>query len=131
MARLNPCFRFTELALKRRCNVFLVLSLVACSILLVGCDTVHQAAAASSTDAIPQSSQSISLSASLYPGNVGTNYQAVLSVSGGEAPYHFAVAHGALPPGLALNTETGSISGTPTQAGSSAFTISVTDGRFR
>jgi hypothetical protein len=131
MARLNPCFRFTELALERSCNAVLFLSLVACSIFLVGCDTVHQAAAASSTDAIPQAGQSISLSASLYPGNVGTSYQAMLSVSGGEAPYHFALAQGALPPGLALNTESGMISGTPTQAGSSTFTISVTDGRFK
>jgi Putative Ig domain len=131
MARLNPCFRFTELSLKRSCNAVLFLSLVACSMFLVGCDTVHQASAASSTDAIPQAGQSISLSASLNPGNVGTSYQAVLSVSGGEAPYHFALAQGALPAGLALNAETGTISGTPTQAGSSTFTISATDGRFR
>jgi hypothetical protein len=37
----------------------------------------------------------------------------------------------ALPPGLALNTTTGTISGTPTTAGSYSFIIAVTDSKAR
>lgn len=45
---------------------------------------------------------------------------------GGAAPYAIAVAAGALPPGVALDT-TARISGTPTTAGAYAFTPQVTD----
>ena len=50
--------------------------------------------------------------------------------SGGKAPYTFAVASpgtGPLPPGLSLNTSTGAITGTPTQAGGFTFTIQIYD----
>jgi hypothetical protein len=39
----------------------------------------------------------------------------------------YSVTSGALPTGLTLNTSTGIISGTPTVAGSYAFTIQVED----
>jgi len=72
----------------------------------------------------------ISLPPALVPGsgNLGSSYQAVLSVSGGRAPYQFFVSQAALPPGLALNPATGNISGTPTQAGNFTFLISVSGG---
>jgi len=48
------------------------------------------------------------------------------SVIGGVAPYTFLVTVGSLPPGMSLSTS-GSISGTPTAAGSYSFTVSATD----
>lgn len=62
-----------------------------------------------------------------HAGEVGIGYAAVaLSVGGGVQPYHWSVATGALPPGLNLGND-GSVSGSPTAAGTFAFTIQVTD----
>ncbi|NUO77196.1 MAG: autotransporter domain-containing protein [Lysobacter sp.] len=47
------------------------------------------------------------------------------SANGGVAPYTFSVSAGALPPGLALSA-TGTLSGTPTAAGSYNFTVQAT-----
>jgi hypothetical protein len=63
----------------------------------------------------------------LPPGTVGVAYSVTLTVSGGTAPYIWTVATGALPAGLALNSATGQISGTPTAAGVSNFTVQVKD----
>ena len=65
--------------------------------------------------------------ASLPAAPVGRAYSQTITVSGGTAPYTFALASGALPPGLSLNTATGAITGTPTTIGSFAFGISATD----
>ncbi len=54
-------------------------------------------------------------------------YSVTLTTSGGMAPYIWSVAAGALPTGLALNSSTGIISGTPTTAGNYAFTLRVDD----
>lgn len=53
-------------------------------------------------------------------------YDANLFVSGGVAPYNFALTDGSLPPGLQLTTE-GRIYGTPTAWGTYNFTAQVTD----
>jgi len=128
MARWNSCFLFNEVDTKRSYKPLLFLSLVVCAFLVLGCDTIQQSAAQSSSQSGQQSAQSISLPTALVAGSLGTSYQAVLSVSGGQAPYHFFVAQGELPPGLVLNTVAGSISGTPTQAGSFTFKIFVFSG---
>jgi streptogramin lyase len=57
---------------------------------------------------------------------VGTAYGAACTASGGVGPYSYALASGALPAGLALNSTSGIVSGTPTGLGS-AFSVQVTD----
>lgn len=47
--------------------------------------------------------------------------------SGGTSPYTFSISAGALPPGLAINSSTGAVTGTPTTAGVFAFTLHVVD----
>src|SRR5205085_12612793 len=49
-------------------------------------------------------------------GTVNQAYSASLAATGGTPPYSWAIASGALPPGLSLNAS-GAISGTPTAAG--------------
>src|ERR1019366_3163248 len=48
-------------------------------------------------------------------------------VSGGTLPLTWTLAAGTLPASITLNSATGLISGTPTTAGTSSFTIQVTD----
>jgi hypothetical protein len=66
--------------------------------------------------------------------NVADPGQMVFKVSGGVAPYQYLVSSGALPPGDQLNTtinpdtsETVTLSGTPTQLGTSTFALLITD----
>ncbi len=58
---------------------------------------------------------------------VGAPYVGFLTASGGTEPYTWSVASGSLPAGLSLEPETGVISGEPTAAESSTFTIKATD----
>ncbi len=71
----------------------------------------------------------ISISGNPGPATVGKPYNAVLSVTGGSAPYHFSVGTGALPQGLSLGPGTGTISGTPSKSGTFDFTVVVGDRR--
>ncbi|MCC4596163.1 putative Ig domain-containing protein [Xanthomonas campestris pv. phormiicola] len=90
----------------------------------------------STTGTAGQASQSYSLSIvsptlaiappTLPAGAIGTAYSQTLSASGGTAPYGYVISAGALPAGMTLATG-GVLSGTPTVAGSFAFTVSVTD----
>ena len=65
--------------------------------------------------------------ASLVGADSGTAYSQTLAGTGGTGPYTWAIASGALPSGLTLNPATGIVSGTPSGAGSSTFTIAMTD----
>ena len=60
-------------------------------------------------------------------GEVNTAYSYTLTVSGGTAPYTWSVSAGSLPAGISLGSASGILSGTPTTAGTSSFTIKVTD----
>ena len=70
------------------------------------------------------------ISTSSLPGrHRGDAYGAFVSATGGLAPYAWTIVAGSLPTGLSLNPASGAISGTPAAAGSSAFTVQVTDGQ--
>lgn len=56
---------------------------------------------------------------------IGVAYGATITSDGGAPPVSFAVVAGALPPGLSLALD-GALSGTPTAAGSYAFTVRAT-----
>ena len=67
--------------------------------------------------------------ATFHPGEVGAAYQAVgLAATGGVGPYSWSVASGGLPDGVTLGSD-GSVSGSPTSAGTFSFTIRVSDSR--
>jgi len=66
-------------------------------------------------------------SSSLSEGQVGVGYIETLAATGGQTPYTWSVNAGTLPSGLSLAASTGVISGTPTAAGTSSFTIRVVD----
>jgi hypothetical protein len=100
---------------------FGVVVVAALALVTTGCSTM----AASGSPSI--ASEPIAMSANLPPATVGSAYNAVISVSGGVAPYHFSTRAGEVPPGLILNASTGTISGTPKLMGKFSFTISVTD----
>ncbi|HEX5235127.1 MAG TPA: putative Ig domain-containing protein [Silvibacterium sp.] len=63
----------------------------------------------------------------LQGGIVGTAYSETISAQGGTSPFTFALQSGSsLPAGLSLSSA-GVISGTPTAAGTTTFTVVVTD----
>jgi hypothetical protein len=74
----------------------------------------------------PPATLSVSTS-SLPNGQVGASYSGALAATGGTAPYHWALASGTLPAGLAL-AAAGTITGTPSAAANAAaIGVRVTD----
>ena len=63
---------------------------------------------------------------SLPNGTKSVAYTESLAASGGKSPYSWSLSSGSLPTGLALSSS-GTISGTPTVAGSFPFTVTVKD----
>jgi hypothetical protein len=63
---------------------------------------------------------------SLPGGTVSQSYSATLTSTGGTLPVTWSVSAGTLPAGLTLSSS-GTLSGPPTTAGTSTFTIQVTD----
>src|SRR5215831_2641638 len=103
-------------SLFRRCGIFVLTVLAA---FLHGC-------AASSP--APADSKPFSISVSSLPSaQTGAAYSALIVVTGGAAPYSWSITAGSLPAGLTLNASNGLITGTPMAAGTSSFTIKVTD----
>jgi putative Ig domain-containing protein len=68
----------------------------------------------------------ISTASPLPGGDEDVVYSETLAVSGGVSPYTWSVSSGTLPAGLTLSSG-GVISGTPTTAGSSTFTVEAED----
>jgi hypothetical protein len=60
---------------------------------------------------------------------LGNSVEATVAVNGGKTPYFFDVSEGSLPPGLALNAGTGSISGSPSAVGAYSANVRVTDAK--
>ncbi|MBR4196321.1 MAG: putative Ig domain-containing protein [Synergistaceae bacterium] len=74
-----------------------------------------------------QGTSSITITTTSLPsGTVNTSYNAVLSASASNVTW--SVSAGSLPQGLSLNSSTGAITGTPTAAGTSSFTIRAVSG---
>jgi len=71
---------------------------------------------------------SLTIAGSLGSGTVGSPYSAALTGSGGygAGTYTFSLASGALPSGLTLSAA-GTLSGSPTAAGTFTFTVQVTN----
>ncbi len=59
-------------------------------------------------------------------GTLGVSYTQTIAASGGNAPYSFEVSAGTLPTGLTLAIN-GTLTGTPSAAGTFSFTIRATD----
>jgi hypothetical protein len=66
----------------------------------------------------------LTITGTLPNGTVGSSYSATITASGGTSPYTCSLV-GTLPAGLILSGCT--VSGTPTTAGSSSITVTVTD----
>ncbi|MCL1560583.1 putative Ig domain-containing protein [Xanthomonas nasturtii] len=69
------------------------------------------------------------LPASTLPaGTAGQAYSAAITpATGGTAPYSYALTGGVLPTGVVVDVATGTLSGTPTVAGTFNFTLTVSD----
>ncbi len=63
----------------------------------------------------------------LPAGQTGVAYSAPIAVSGGIAPFQWSAESGNMPAGLALNSQTGIISGTAEDPGDSSVKVLVTD----
>jgi len=86
-----------------------------------------QVAASKKTLAISIYAKPVVTVTSLPSGNINTAYSGTLAASGGQVPYTWSISAGALPSGLMINPSTGLISGIPTIAGTSYFTVQVKD----
>ncbi len=96
----------------------------AVSALIEGHPTVESQAVQAST---PASSPLTVTTASLPDGEVDGGYAATLTAKEGTTPYTWSLTAGSLPAGLHLDPDTGTIVGTPSTAGTSDFTVKVTD----
>lgn len=81
---------------------------------------------ASATATIATSTLTI-ITSSLPSGVLANTYSASLAASGGQAPYQWAIASGTLPAGLKLDSTTGTLSGSPTSAGTYSLNVQATD----
>jgi hypothetical protein len=72
-------------------------------------------------------SPAITTTSPMAAGAVNMAYSQTLTEAGGASPFTWSITAGALPVGLSLAASTGIISGTPTTAAASNFTVRVTD----
>jgi len=104
-------------------SLSVLIFLVAVALMTTSCGTVAQASGAKNNQPLNY----LNVFGSLPAGTVNESYRGVLTVTGGNFPYHFSVKTGALPPGVRINPATGEFLGTPTAAGNFTFEVIVTD----
>jgi len=102
-------------------SAFLTLSLIGFTLTNTSCAGVTSAGS-------PGTGVAPTITTSALPAaTVQAAYSAGISATGGTAPYSWSVTSGQLPPGLSLTASSGTIAGTPTQAGTSLFTVQLKD----
>lgn len=87
------------------------------------------ACAGSQNGAAPKSNSPLQIATAspLPAAQVGANYKATFAASGGLSPYTWQIVSGQTPSGLSLDSSTGLLAGTPTQAGTFSFTVELQD----
>jgi len=63
----------------------------------------------------------------LPPAALDMAYSEQIQVIGGATPYHWQIVSGSLPPGMNFGTNSGSVFGAPSAAGTSTFIVAVLD----
>lgn len=96
------------------------------TVTFIATDATGQAAVATRS-LVVKTALSVGSPASLTAGQVGRPYTATLAGAGGTSPYSYTAT--GLPAGLVLATD-GTITGTPTAAGTSTVVVTVTDAIF-
>jgi len=88
-------------------------------------DSAKSSNAAVTVDPVNQQGLKVT-TASLPQGQQGDTYSEVFSATGGTTPYLWSISAGTPPAGIAMNAN-GDFAGVPTTAGTSSFTVTVTD----
>ena len=100
----------------------------------VSANTTATVTATSAADPTKSGSASVTITppplslttTSLIGATAGTAYSALLTATGGTAPYSWTITSGTPPAGITLQS-TGSLAGTPSQSGQFTFTVQVSD----
>jgi hypothetical protein len=98
-------------------RVSIALGALLTALLLIAATTTASAAAVKPIKLKPES---------LKPATATEPYEQALRAIGGTAPYTFTIESGILPEGISLSPS-GELTGTPTTAGTSTFTVLATD----
>src|SRR5437899_3325686 len=119
--------RYALIASQRAFNPGRIAFLAFLAFCVTSCALRAQGATHFRASATKAGGERIKVSATLPAATVGLSYNAVVSVSGGAAPYQFSIGWGMFPPGLTLNAQTGTISGVPLTSGSYSFAVFARD----
>jgi len=91
-------------------------------------DSAGSVTSNAATLTVNPSSQPLQITTSSLPGGqMQTSYTTSLQATGGTAPYTWSVISGQLPNGVSLSPANGTMTGTPTLAGTFTFSIQVKD----